>query len=103
MSATNHMIRKKRPASDNWKKPHVHRPLSSWQGFNHIDICWRDSTGEHKQFRKILECIHGNLLTQVVGEQKRGYAVPGLTLTNKQELVGDVKVRGQALAAVTMG
>lgn len=80
---------------DNWKKPHICRPLFSRQGLTHINICWRDSTGEHKQFRKILECIYGNFLTQVVEEQKRGYAVLDLKLTNKEELVGDAKVGGK--------
>lgn len=80
---------------DNWKKPHIHRPLSSWRGFNHINICWRDSTGEHKQFGRILESVHDNFLTQVVEEQKRACAGLGLVLTNKEELIRDVKVGGK--------
>lgn len=32
-------------------------------GLQHISICWRDSTGEHKEFRRILECINGNFKT----------------------------------------
>ncbi|XP_009986862.1 PREDICTED: lambda-crystallin homolog, partial [Tauraco erythrolophus] len=90
MCATDRLIRKKRLPSDNWKKLHIHRPLSSWQSFNHINICWRDA-GECKQFMRILECIHGSFLSQVIEEQNRGRAMLDLILRNKEELVGDVK------------
>lgn len=40
--------------------------------------------GEHKQFKRILECINGNFLTQVVEEQKRGHAVLDLYLQTRK-------------------
>ncbi|GAB0178597.1 hypothetical protein GRJ2_000325000 [Grus japonensis] len=62
--------------------------------FNHPDICWRDNTAECKQSRKFLECINDNFLLQVIEEPTRGGAMLDLILTNKEGLVGDVKLKG---------
>ncbi|GAB0187556.1 hypothetical protein GRJ2_001220900 [Grus japonensis] len=62
--------------------------------FNHSDICWRDNTARHKQSRRFLECIDDNFLLQVIEEQTRRDAMLDLVLTNKEELVGDVKLKG---------
>ncbi|GAB0190077.1 hypothetical protein GRJ2_001473000 [Grus japonensis] len=62
--------------------------------FNHPDICWRDNTAEHKQSRKFLECVDDNFLLQVIGEPTRRGAMLDLILTNKESLVGDVKLEG---------
>ncbi|GAB0187691.1 hypothetical protein GRJ2_001234400 [Grus japonensis] len=62
--------------------------------FNHPDICWRDNAAEHKQSRKFLECVDDNLLLQVTEEPMRGGAMLDLVLTNKEGLVGDVKLKG---------
>ncbi|GAB0210007.1 hypothetical protein GRJ2_003466500 [Grus japonensis] len=62
--------------------------------FNHPDICWRDNTAGHKQSRKFLECVNDNFLLQVVEEPMRRGAMLDLVLTNKEGLVGDVKLKG---------
>ncbi|GAB0208438.1 hypothetical protein GRJ2_003309500 [Grus japonensis] len=62
--------------------------------FNHPDICWRDNTAERKQSRKFLECIDDNFLLQVIEEPTRRGAMLDLVLTNKEGLVGDVKLKG---------
>ncbi|GAB0206425.1 mitochondrial enolase superfamily member 1 [Grus japonensis] len=62
--------------------------------FNHPDICWRDNTAEHKQSRKSLECVDDNFLLQVTEEPTRRGAMLDLVLTNKEGLVGDVKLKG---------
>ncbi|GAB0202598.1 mitochondrial enolase superfamily member 1 [Grus japonensis] len=62
--------------------------------FNHPDICWRDNTAEHKQSRKFLECVHDNFLLQVIEEPTRRGAMLDLILTNKEGLIGDVKLKG---------
>ncbi|GAB0187672.1 hypothetical protein GRJ2_001232500 [Grus japonensis] len=62
--------------------------------FNHPDICWRDNAAEHKQSRKFLECVDDNFLLQVIEEPTRGGAMLDLVLTNKEGLVGDVKLKG---------
>ncbi|GAB0208218.1 hypothetical protein GRJ2_003287500 [Grus japonensis] len=62
--------------------------------FNHPDICWRDNAAEHKQSRKFLECVDDNFLLQVIEEPTRRGAMLDLVLTNKEGLVGDVKLKG---------
>ncbi|GAB0207157.1 hypothetical protein GRJ2_003181300 [Grus japonensis] len=62
--------------------------------FNHPDICWRDNAAEHKQSRKFLECVDDNFLLQVIEEPTRRGAMLDLILTNKEGLVGDVKLKG---------
>ncbi|GAB0190799.1 hypothetical protein GRJ2_001545200 [Grus japonensis] len=62
--------------------------------FNHPDICWRDNTAEHKQSRKFLECVDDNFLLQVIEEPTRRGVMLDLILTNKEGLVGDVKLKG---------
>ncbi|GAB0176173.1 calcium-independent phospholipase A2-gamma [Grus japonensis] len=62
--------------------------------FNHPDICWRDNAAEHKQSRKFLECVDDNFLLQVIEELMRRGAMLDLILTNKEGLVGDVKLKG---------
>ncbi|GAB0176265.1 mitochondrial enolase superfamily member 1 [Grus japonensis] len=62
--------------------------------FNHSDICWRDNTAGHKQYRGFLECIDDNFLLQVIEEPMRRGAMLDLVLTNKEGLVGNVKLKG---------
>ncbi|GAB0203750.1 hypothetical protein GRJ2_002840600 [Grus japonensis] len=63
--------------------------------FNHPDICWRGNAAEHKQSRRFLECIDGNfVLLQMIEEPTRRGAMLDLVLTNKEGLVGDVKLKG---------
>lgn len=60
---------------------------------NHPDIYWRDNTAGHKQSSWFLEGMEDSFLTQVIKELMRGDTLLDLILTNKEELVGDVKVR----------
>ncbi|GAB0182109.1 hypothetical protein GRJ2_000676200 [Grus japonensis] len=62
--------------------------------FNHPDICWRDNAAERKQSRKFLECVYDNILLQVIEEPMRRGAMLDLILTNKEGLVGDIKLKG---------
>ncbi|GAB0176082.1 hypothetical protein GRJ2_000073400 [Grus japonensis] len=62
--------------------------------FNHPDIFWRDNTAGHKQSRRFLECIDDNFLLQVNEEPTRRGAMLDLVLNNKEELVGNVKLKG---------
>ncbi|GAB0206541.1 mitochondrial enolase superfamily member 1 [Grus japonensis] len=62
--------------------------------FNHAVICWRDNAAERKQSRKFLECVDDNFLLQVIEESMRRGALLDLILTNKEGLVGDVKLKG---------
>ncbi|GAB0202608.1 hypothetical protein GRJ2_002726400 [Grus japonensis] len=62
--------------------------------FNHPDICWRDNAAERKQTRKFLECVDDNFLLQVTEEPMRRGAMLDLILTNKEGLIGDVKLKG---------
>ena len=62
--------------------------------FNHPDICWRDNTAGHKQSRRFLECVDDNFLLQVMEEPTRRGAMLDLVLTNKEGLVGNVKLKG---------
>ncbi|GAB0181056.1 hypothetical protein GRJ2_000570900 [Grus japonensis] len=60
--------------------------------FNHPDICWKSNTARHAQSRRFLQSIDDNFLTQVVEEPMRRGVLLDLVLTNKEGLVGDMKV-----------
>jgi len=62
--------------------------------FSHADICWWDKIAGHKQFRRFLECADDNFLLHVIEEPKRRHAMLDLVLTNKERLVGNVKLKG---------
>ncbi|PKU27650.1 glycerol kinase [Limosa lapponica baueri] len=62
--------------------------------FNHPNICWRDNTAGHRKSRKFLECVDDNFLLQMVEEPMRKGAMLDLVLTNKEGLVGNVKLKG---------
>lgn len=83
-----------RPSSDNWKEYRVHRPWSSL-GTLAIPASTRGTTqhdtSNPNSFRK---CIDDHLLTQVIKQPKRAHAPPDPILTEKEELVRDVKARG---------
>ncbi|GAB0187941.1 hypothetical protein GRJ2_001259400 [Grus japonensis] len=61
--------------------------------FNHPDISWRDNTAGHKQPRRFLEQVDDNFLLQVIEEPKRRGAMVDPVLTNKEGLVGNVKLK----------
>ncbi|GAB0188477.1 hypothetical protein GRJ2_001313000 [Grus japonensis] len=62
--------------------------------FNHSNICWRDNTARHKQCRRFLESIEDNFVLQVAEEPTRRGVMLDLVLTNKERLVGNVKLKG---------
>ncbi|GAB0183006.1 hypothetical protein GRJ2_000765900 [Grus japonensis] len=62
--------------------------------FNHPNICWRANTAGHKQSGRFLECTDDNFLLQVIEEPTRRGAMLDLVLTNKEGLVGNVKLKG---------
>lgn len=62
--------------------------------FNHPDSCWRDNTAGPKQSRRFLEWTDDNFLLQVTEEPTKRGALLDLILTNKQGLLGDVKIKG---------
>jgi len=64
------------------------------EDLNHPDISWEDHIARHTQSRRFLQNIQGNLI-QVVEEPTRKGALLNLMLTNKEELVEDVKVGGR--------
>lgn len=47
-----------------------------------------------RQSRRFLECVEESFLTQLVSKRARGGALLGLLFANREELVGDVVVRG---------
>ena len=59
--------------------------------FNHPNICWMDNTEGHQQFKRFLECDN---FFQVVQEPMRKGAMLDFILTNKKELVSNVKLNG---------
>jgi len=62
--------------------------------FNHPNICWRDNTAGHRQAWRFLECDEDNFPFQVIEEPTRRGAMLDLVLTNKERLVGNVKLKG---------
>lgn len=64
------------------------------RGFKHTNTCWRESTAEHKPSRRLLEGTVENFLLQVIEEPRRD-PKQDLILTNKEDLVGNVKPKGR--------
>ena len=62
--------------------------------FNHPDTCWSNNTAGHKQSRRFLECVDDNFPLQMMEEPTRTGAMLDLVLTNKEWLVGKVKLEG---------
>ncbi|GAB0182838.1 hypothetical protein GRJ2_000749100 [Grus japonensis] len=62
--------------------------------FKHPDICWKNNMARHTQSRRFLQSTDDNFLTQVVEEPTWRGVLLDLVLTNKEGLVGDVKVGG---------
>lgn len=67
---------------------------------NYPVLCWRGNTAGHKQSEKFLKCVDNDFLTRVIEEPSRKDVLLVHIFTNKEELVGDVKI-GPALATVT--
>jgi len=62
---------------------------------NHPDICWKISTASCRRFRRFLECIEDDFLSQVSNTPTRGVpAILDLMIINASELIGAVKTGG---------
>ncbi|GAB0195782.1 hypothetical protein GRJ2_002043500 [Grus japonensis] len=61
--------------------------------FNHPDICWRDNAAGHKQSGRFLECVNDNFLLEVIEEPTGRGAMLDLVLTDKEGLMGNVKLK----------
>ncbi|GAB0183842.1 hypothetical protein GRJ2_000849500 [Grus japonensis] len=62
--------------------------------FSHPNIYWKDNTAGLKHSRRFLECVDDGFLRQVIQEPMRRGAMLDLVLTNKEGLVGNVKLKG---------
>ncbi|GAB0204837.1 hypothetical protein GRJ2_002949300 [Grus japonensis] len=70
------------------------QPLVLMGNFNNPSICWRGKTARHEQSRRFLECADDNFLLQVIEKPMRTGAMLDLVLTNKEGLVGNMKLKG---------
>ena len=61
--------------------------------FSFPDICWDYNTAQRKQSKRFLGRVEDSFLTQLVREPTRDGALLDLLFTNRERLVGDVKVR----------
>lgn len=91
-SAAGHLPRNTewmRPVKYRLVQPHVQKPWPS----SETSTTSRNNTVGNKQSRKLLECDN-NFLFQVIEEATRMGAVLGLVLTNRERLVGHMKLEG---------
>ncbi|PKU38649.1 glycerol kinase [Limosa lapponica baueri] len=63
-------------------------------GLQPPSICWKDNRAGHKKSSKFLECANDNFLLQMVEEPTRSRPMLDLVLTNKEGLVGNIKLKG---------
>jgi len=69
------------------------QPWSSWGTSTKPDNCWRENIAGHKQSRHLLDCVDDNFLLQVIEKPTRRSAMLDVVLTNKEEVVGNVKLK----------
>ncbi|GAB0179366.1 hypothetical protein GRJ2_000401900 [Grus japonensis] len=65
--------------------------------FNHLDVCWRDTTAGHKQSRRFLESIDDSFLLQVIEEPTRRGAMLDLFLTHNENRIKFDKAKCKVL------
>lgn len=63
--------------------------------FSHPYVHWRNNTAGYKQSKRILECTDYKFLLQVTEQPMRRGAILFLVPTNKEVLVGNVRVQRQ--------
>ncbi|PKU35337.1 glycerol kinase [Limosa lapponica baueri] len=63
--------------------------------FNQPAKCWRNNTAVHKESRRFLENINDKFLTKVTVEPTKTGALLDLVLTNKEDLIEDVNIKGR--------
>lgn len=56
------------------------------RNFNHLVTCWSNNAAEHKQSRKLLECINDKFVTQVTEKSVRKGALLDFLLANEGAL-----------------
>lgn len=62
--------------------------------FNYPDICWESLSGKTHGSTKFLSSLADNFICQKVEKKTRGSAILDLILTNKEEMVEEVRVAG---------
>lgn len=70
------------------------KTLVPTQDFNQPNVCWRDNTAGHKHSRRLLKCVDDGFLLQVIEEPTRRGALLNLVLSSKEELMGNVNLKG---------
>lgn len=68
--------------------------LAFMRDFTHPDIWWNDNTAGHKQSRRLLICIDGNVPTQMMKNLMRRDGLLDLTFTDKVQPVRDMRADG---------
>ena len=69
--------------------------------FSHPNISWRNNTAGHRQSSRFLECIDDKFLLLEIEVQMRSGAMLDLVLSNKEGMVGNVKLK-RSLGCMTM-
>lgn len=62
--------------------------------FNHPNVCRESHIAGSKQSRRLLECVEGKFLIQVLDNPARGQVLLDLVLTIAEELFKEVKTGG---------
>ena len=62
--------------------------------FNYSDICWRLNSAKTARSNKFLTSLADNFILQKVEDATRGSAILDLILTNKENLVNEVREMG---------
>ena len=59
------------------------------EDYNHLHTCCKSCTASSRQFRRLLECIEDNFLSQVMDSPIKGDTRPDLLLVSASELITD--------------
>ena len=62
--------------------------------FSRPDICWDRAMPGGRQSKRFLETVEDNFLVQVIDGPTRGEAILDLVLSNEEESIREVKIRG---------
>ena len=62
--------------------------------FNRSDICWENNRAACKQSWKLLKSTDDNFLVHILDRHSRGEALLDLVLTNAEEIIKEVTIRG---------
>lgn len=79
----------------NYRKHHAQGIKILLGDFNQSDICWKSCTVSCTTPRRFLAHVEDHFLIQWVKDSPvRGEALLGLFLTNRNELIGEVRISG---------